>query len=176
MICPRELRSGSAPLGADAFTFEDLNQRHKEDLDVKPETAVVNIPHIEGEFFLPGERVAAVHLRPAGDAGAHFMSACLFWGVAVEVLHQQRAWTHQAHVTFEHVEELRQLIQAGGAQEAPKAGEALLVGQQVTIGIAQVAHGAELVESEQLAVQAGALLAEDHRPAEEEPDKVEFKK
>ncbi len=170
LFCPHELRSGGTALGADAFAFENLRQRHKEDLDIQPESTVIHIPDVELEFLFPRERVAAVHLRPAGDAGAHFVAACLFRRVTLEVLHQQRARTHQAHIAFKHIEEFRQLIQAGGAQEAPEAGEALLVGQQLTIGVAQVAHAAELVEPEEPTMQAWALLAEDHRPAEEEPD------
>ena len=131
---------------------------------------MIHVPHVEGELLLPGEGVAPVHLRPAGDAGQHFVAARLLGGVAVEVLHQQRARTDQAHVAFEDVEEFGEFIQAGGAQEAPEAGEALLVGQQAAIGVAQVAHGAEFVELEDPAVQPGARLAEEHRVTKEDQD------
>ena len=168
-----EFGGGGAAGGADAFALEDFSNRHEYDLDIQPEGAVIDVPHVEGELVLPGEGVAPVHLCPAGDAGQHLVAARLLGGVAVEVLHQQRARTHQAHLAFEDVEEFGEFIQAGGTQEAPEAGETLLIGQKVTLCIAQVAHGAELVEFEDLIVQPGARLAEEHRPAKENPNEEE---
>ena len=175
VVCAHELGGGGAAGGTDALALEDFSNRHEQYFDIQPEGVVIDIPYVEGELVLPGEGVAPVHLCPAGDAGEDFVAARLLGGVAVEVLDQQRARTDQAHLAFEDVEELGQFIQAGGAQEAPEAGEALLVGEQVTLGITQVAHGAEFVEFEDPTVQPGALLAENHRPAEEKPDEQEQK-
>lgn len=134
---------------------------------------MVHVPHVEGELFLPGEGVAPVDLRPAGDAGEHLVAARLFGGIALEVGDEQRSRTHQAHLTFENIEQFGQLIQAGRAQEAPEGREALFVGEQAAIGIAQIAHAAEFVEFKDAAVQPGARLVEEHRPAEEDPDQQE---
>ena len=170
-VCAHEFGGGGRAGGTDALALEDFTDCHEQYFDIQPEGVVIDIPYVEGELVLPGEGVAPVHLCPAGDAGEDFVAARLFGGVAVEVLDQQRARTHQAHLAFEDVEEFGEFIQAGGAQEAPEAGEALLVGEQVALGITQVAHGAEFVEFEDPAVQPGACLTEEHRPAEEDPDK-----
>lgn len=127
---------------------------------------MIHVPHVQSELVFPGERVAPVHLRPAGDARQRFVPARLLGGVTFEVCSQQRARTHQAHFAFEHVHQLGQLIEAGGAQEAPELGQALLVGQRLARVIHRVAHRAELEKPEQLAVQPRAFLAEEHRPAQ----------
>ncbi len=134
---------------------------------------MVDVPHVQGELLLPGEGVAPVDLRPAGDAGEHFVAARLLRGIALEVGNEEGARTNKTHLPFEDIDQFRKLIQAGGAQEAPEAGEALLIGEQVALCVTRVAHGAEFVEAEYAAVQPGARLAEDHRPAEEDADKEE---
>jgi hypothetical protein len=41
---------------------------------------------------------------------------------AVEIAQRQRPWSNEAHVAFEHVNELRQLIDAETSQEFAKTG------------------------------------------------------
>ena len=136
---------------------------------------MVDVPHIQGELLLPGEGVAPIHLRPAGDAGEHLVAACLLGSIAFEVGDEQGARTHQAHLSLEDIDEFRQFIQAGGAQEAPETGKALPVGQRVALMVKRVAHAAELVEFEDAAVQPGSRLAEDDWPTEEDPHQQEQK-
>src|SRR5690606_39442133 len=75
--------------------------------------------------LLDGFRLAApaVDLRPAGDAGLHAMTPEI---VADRVLVEQAAGFRRrcmgarpddGHVSGQHVEELRQLVEAGPAQE-----------------------------------------------------------
>lgn len=71
---PQEFLHRRLPWLADPFTFEDLPDGQGDDLQVQPKRQVIHVPHIQIELLLPGERVAAVHLRPASDAGAHFMA------------------------------------------------------------------------------------------------------
>ena len=170
LFCSHEFGGGGGTGGADAFALEDLANGHENYPDIQPEGAVVDIPDIEGEFLLPSEGVAPVDLCPTSDAGENLVAACLLGRVGVEILDEQRARTDQAHLAVVDVEELGKLIEAGGAQEAPKAGEALLIGEEVTLHITQVTHGAEFVESEDAAVQPGACLAEEYWQTEEEPD------
>lgn len=86
-------------------------------------------------------------------------------------MHEEGPGADQTHITFYNVEEGRQLVQTGRAEEAPQACQALGVGQQVPLTIARIRHGAELVEGERPAVQAGALLAEEDGGAQRYPDK-----
>ena len=57
---------------------------------------MVDIPDIEGEFLLPGERVTSVDLRPAGHARLYFHPASLKWTVARDVAHEERTWSDDA--------------------------------------------------------------------------------
>ena len=119
---------------------------------------MVHIPHVEAEFLGPADGVASVTLRPAADARSHLMAARLFGGVERQVLYQQGARADERHVAFEDVDELGQLVDGGGADEATDLREALGVGQEVALGITLVGHGLELDDAEHLAVQAGPLL------------------
>ena len=60
---------------ADAFAREDLPDGHDDNPRIQPEGLMIHVPHIEREFLFPGQRVAPVHLRPAGNAGFGFVAA-----------------------------------------------------------------------------------------------------
>src|SRR5438132_9787504 len=130
--------------GADAFALNQANQRQNHDLAIEPYADVVNIPDIELELVGPRNRVAAIDLRPAGQSWFDFVPPRLFRRVAVEVLHQQRTRTDQAHIAFKNVEEFGQLIKARGAQESAEARQPLAVGQQATARVACISHRAKL--------------------------------
>ena len=66
----------------------------------------------------PTEEAAACHR-------ADLVSPGLFRSVTRQVFHQQRAWSDEADVVLEHIEQLRQFIQAGAAEEASEPGQAL---------------------------------------------------
>ena len=71
---------------------------------------MVNVPHIEFEFLLPGNGVAAMALRPARDSGTYFVATRLLLAVQREILHEQRTWADEAHVAAEDVPKLRQFV------------------------------------------------------------------
>src|SRR5258706_226614 len=99
-----KLFHGGMPWLADAFAREDFPERQQQNFDIQPERAVVHVPHIQLEFILPGERIPSVNLRPAGDARENVMTAGLLGRIALQVLHQQGARTHQAHLAAQDVE------------------------------------------------------------------------
>src|SRR3546814_11928799 len=66
-----------------------------------------SIPEVERELLIPGKRVAAVHLRPAGDPRAHFMPPRLLQAVKRQIFHQKGARPDQAHIALEHAPEAR---------------------------------------------------------------------
>ncbi len=82
----------------------------------------------------------------------------------------------QGHVAHEHVEELRQLVEAGAAQEAADAGDARVLpgGLAHGGGVGRVAqggvHGAELEHGDRLLREAVPALAVEDRPRGVEPD------
>ena len=96
-------------------------------------------------------------------------AAALLGAVAVDVGERQRARADQAHVAAHDVPQLRELVEAGGAQEPAEPWEALVVGQQFAVGAAGVGHAAELDDLDRLSVAAGARLAEQHRRPEADP-------
>ena len=70
----------------------------------------------------------------------------------------------QAHVTAQDVEQLRQLVQRGPAQDAPDRAQPVVVGDVpvgLRLGLVERPQGAELHQLEGHAVAADAFLAED---------------
>ena len=78
-----------------------------------------------------------------------------------------RPWADQRHFAAQHIEQLRQLIQAELAQGRAQSGDAVVVsgGLANRLAILGDGHGAELEDRENLAVQAGSALVEQSRPA-----------
>ena len=88
------------------------------------------------------------------------MPAHLLLGIQGEVLGQERTWAYECHVALEDVDELGELIDRGGADDAADLGEAVGIGKEVALGITLIGHGLELDDLEDLAVQTWALLVE----------------
>ncbi len=127
---------------------------------------------------LHGRRLAAqaVHLRPAGDAGLDAVATQIAvddLGIILVVRDCVRTRADQGHVALEHVYELRQLVEAGLAQEAADARHARVIASRLRhhrvvrrIG----RHRAELEHGDRIVVEAEARLAEEHRPLAVELD------
>ena len=79
----------------------------------------------------------------------------------------RRAGTDQAHLPPQHVEELGQLVQMGGAEQPPQASHPLVVDRRphrpAALGVHL--HGAELPHAEGPAAKADPLLAVEQRAA-----------
>ena len=84
-------------------------------------------------------------------------------GVAVEVLHQERPRPYQAHITFQHIEQFRKLIEARGPEKTAEGGQSVRIGKEVAPGVSGIRHRPELEHPEGPPAQAGALLAEQNR-------------
>ncbi len=83
-----------------------------------------------------------------------------------------RARADDAHAALQHVDELRQLVERGAAQQCADARDALVVRARLGDDRAVLGHRhrAELVDDDLLAVLAVAALPEDHRPGRAELD------
>ena len=108
-----------------------------------------------------------VHLGPAGDARPDLMLHHIQRHILLESLHivgDLRPRAHQAHVPFEHVEELRQLVQGQLAHERPEPGlTPVVVRAPAGVLPAVHMHGPELVHIEPFFPQPYTLLLEDDR-------------
>ncbi|MPN31307.1 hypothetical protein SDC9_178781 [bioreactor metagenome] len=83
----------------------------------------------------------------------------------LDKMRQFRSRAYKAHFSAEHVEELRQFVDAGLADKAAEAGLArVVVGRPGGVFLAVDAHGAKLIHLEQLFIFADAVLTEDDRP------------
>lgn len=100
-------------------------------------------------------------LRPSGDSGPNFVTACLLFGVQWKVMCSQRTWTDERHVAFEDVPKLGEFVDGGGADETAYFGQALGVREELAVGVAFISHGLELYHLEDLGVLAGTFLKEE---------------
>src|SRR5207237_1145633 len=84
--------------------------------------------------------VALVDLRPAGDAGANALAPLIPFDLLPQIHEDGRlfgAWTHDVHVTLQHVEEMRQLVEPKLAKHLAERrdarGRALPMGHAATV-------------------------------------------
>ena len=85
-----------------------------------------------------------------------------------------RTGADDAHVAAQHVEQLRQLVDARGAHDAPNAGDARIAARRraMTGQITQIRmHAAEFEDVEQAIAAAHARLTEEDRPPAVELDR-----
>src|SRR5271168_3026944 len=164
-----ELGHRNMTVMGDALLQEHVQNRLKENPAIEAKTPMVHIPDVQPESFLPTDSVPAIHLRPARDARFHIVTAHLFRRVALEVLHEQRARANQAHLTFQNVPQLGQLIQAETTQQASRRGQSLMVWKKAAARIAGISHRSEFQQLERLRVVARAYLTKQHRGAHRAP-------
>src|SRR2546427_506198 len=115
-----EARHGRVSRSVHSFRAENFHEGEKQNPQVEPERSMIHIPHVEPQTFLPGLRVAAVDLRPAGNARAHLMPADLLGGIEREVLDEQGPRADETHVPAKDVPELRQFVEAVAAHQAAR--------------------------------------------------------
>ena len=65
-------------IGDDPFAVEDAADRAGDDLEVEAQADVVHVPDIHVQALAAEERVAALDLGPAGDAGPRLVAAVVF--------------------------------------------------------------------------------------------------
>src|SRR6267378_1765806 len=120
-----ELRDGDLRNGLDCSElFEHDGEGPRHDLHVLPEGLVADVFEVKTQLatdIVDALIVTMIHLRPPCDAGAHALALA----VAVDLLAQPRedrrllgARSHDVHFPPQHVDQLRQLVEAIEAQDA----------------------------------------------------------
>lgn len=91
-------------------------------MQIQPERPVVDVFEVEGDPFLEVlDAVAPADLPEAGEAGFDAEAAALrVFLDAVDLVNWQRAGADEAHLAFQNVEELWQLVDAQAAQPGTK--------------------------------------------------------
>src|SRR5258706_6855330 len=154
-------------------------RRLEQNVEIEQHRPVLDVIKIELDalldfLFAVDFAAPAADLRPAGNARLDAVAREVAVHGFVEqpalqlTLHGVRTRSDQREIILEYdVEELRQLVEAGLANEATDAGNAAVVfghdlgGQR--IGLVMVQR-AKLEDVDALVVEAEPLLAEQHRP------------
>ena len=137
-------------------------QRAPQDAQVDREAGVAQVPGIEGDPLVDAQPIAAVDLRPAGDAGR---KRDRLGDPLPQVARREGPRADERHLAAQHVDELRQLVEPRAPQDAPDRRGPCAVRERCAIGIAGAAQGAELVERERAHAAARMHLAEQDRAA-----------
>src|SRR5271156_3574130 len=153
-----------------AGAAHDRARGHKDNLQVKPEAPVLNVSGIERNIALKGGILARSHLPQAGQPWEHLETAKMFDFILGHFAGDRRPRPHNAHIPLQHIEQLRQLVEAVLAQEPADPGDpwvvlhleenagALVLGSEFSFGLLGIQHhGAELVAGEDRALLADPL-------------------
>ena len=132
-------------------------------LDI-PDVILDPLLHLPQLLGLPAE---TAHLRPAGDTRLDQMAHHILVdqpAVVLRMLKHMRTRPHHRHVTLEHIDELRQLVDARAAQKfAQPRLSGIVFGSLESIGLSVDTHRAELPAEEILTAVARTHLLEKHR-------------
>lgn len=143
---------------------------------VFPDAVVFDVHQVVDEFVIRRGVVLGKDLGQAGDARFDVMAIGVFGVLLFELFDEEgpfRSGTDKAHVAVENVEDLRQFVQAGSADEFTDFGNARVVvccqlGTGIFFGID--AHGTEFVDFIFLAEAADTNLAVEGRSTVAELD------
>src|SRR5581483_1937781 len=115
-----------------------------------------------------GLAAEAVHLRVTGDARAHLVAdhvAADQLPIELVVRHGVGPRADNAHAPLQYIDELRQLVERGPAQEPAEGRDARIVlgGLAHDVAVLGHRHGAELVDHDLAAIDTVAALLEEDR-------------
>lgn len=92
----------------DAVGAQERNRRTGDDLEITPQAPVLEIVTIELDPLAPSDFRATVHLPQAGEAWpSRFVEGTIEPRALIKFGRDQGAYPDNAHVTPEHVPELR---------------------------------------------------------------------
>lgn len=147
-----------------ALGDEDLDGLDHDD-EVLEQAVVLDVHEVVDEFVVRRGVVLGEDLGEAGDAGLDVVAVGVLGILRGELLDEVRALgarADEAHVAVEDVPDLRQLVEAGGADEGADARDArVVVGRELRAGVllGVDAHRAEFVDLVGLTKTASANLA-----------------
>ena len=138
---------------------EQVEQCHGDDLEIKGEAPVSQVIKVILDPLGDGSIAApSVHLSPAGDSGLESVARVIAIELLQKLFHKVRTFgpgPDDAHVAFQHIDELWEFIEIRFAQERAEGCTPGIVGTRpdsVALLLAGNLHRAELVHAEQAAV------------------------
>ena len=130
---------------------------------------MIDVPNVKSDPFVPLDVFPAVDLGPACDARSHLKHPEFFLGVLVDrpgMVGERRARADEAHVAFQNIDGLRQLVDRRGADDPSDLRHAAVAFAAVYARACVLRvdhHRAEFVHIKCLVVFAESHLLEDDR-------------
>ena len=146
----------------DIAALKQAREGEQQNFHIEQQTVVFNIPGIVLKPGLPGDRVTPIDLSPAGNTRPDVVPQGLTGRIQRQVFHQQRPRPDQTHIALQHVEQLRQLVEAAASQPGSKWRHALRIGQQLARRITGFQHGTKLEKRKRNPVQAWPSLTDQN--------------
>src|ERR1039457_5327131 len=158
------------------------------DTDIGTKAYLPDVLQLEGDLYRPnspgilqigigdaGQQQEFIEVDqgcPIREPGAKIQNPPFIALKSVCVTPQFRPGADQAHIAHEHVVQLRDLIELGGAQQFPQFGYSRIftLNRSVSVQLSAPHHGPELHHEERLAKPAHAFAAEENGAAIEEPN------
>ena len=106
---------------------EDNRNGAPEEHEIQPDAPVMDVPAVHLYALGVVDVAASAGLPHAGDAGENGVVLLDIFPIPRDFLLDDRTGTDEAHLTFQHVPELRQLIEASLSKEGTALGDAGIV-------------------------------------------------
>lgn len=140
---------------------KSLVQGREDDFYIAKEGDVLDVLQIEVNLCFPSDGVASANLSKSAESLTYGVAFALFGGHENHVTHELGSRPDYGHVALEDVEEFREFVEAGAAEELAVGVQPHVVGEQVPLRVTLVGHGAELDKIEDFLILAGARLREE---------------
>lgn len=161
-------------------------RRECENLNIQEDRLCPGVLDIEFDHPCEGGAILAFDLPESGEAGEHREPFHLGGLVLLQFERCAGAGTDETHFASENIDELRQLVEAEGANDATERDDAWVCGIELPHGgvalleLAEIAlvgigfrpdpHGPELVAMEATSAVADTFLDEKQRPGRDQLD------
>ena len=99
------------------FMAEDDRNGAPEEHEIQPDAPVMHVPAIHLYALGVVDVAASAGLPHAGDTGKDRVVLLDIFPIPRDFFLNDGAWSDEAHLTFEDIQELRQLIEAGLSEE-----------------------------------------------------------
>ena len=106
---------------------EDNRNGAPEEHEIQPDAPVMHVPAVHLDSFRVVDITSSAGLPHTGDAGEDGVVVLDIFPIPRDFLLDDGTGTDEAHLTFEDIQELRQLIEAGLSKEGTALGDAGIV-------------------------------------------------
>src|SRR5262249_5283971 len=125
-----------------ALTTDHCRQGRNENVEIEPKGSVADVKTILGALDSEIAVAARGDLPESGETRWHRYSKRLKFAIeCIHVIGRERARAHEAHVSPDHIPQLRQFIQTGASQKGADMRQDSRITRQLEIFLPLFAHG-----------------------------------